>query len=621
MLGSQNSLNKHEPGNFRRKLNVLAWLVIAAFALLIVRLWYLQVISGETLRQRSENNRIRVQEIKPLRGLILDTKGRILVDNQPSFDVSIIPEATKDILAVLGKLEDLNVQSDAQRYRKVASTRTDRPFVPVKLERNIGRDKLAVVETHSLNLPGVIIDIVPVRKYIYGPTMAHILGYVGEISNAELTKETYHGYKSGDIVGKYGIERTLDEYLRGKSGGEQVEVNVDGRKLKILGRVDPVPGYNIVLTIDADLQKVARDAFTGVEGVVAVMNPQNGSILAMISKPSFDPNLFNRGISEDNWNKLSSDPLSPMQNRTISGQYPPGSTYKLIVAAAALEEGLITEETTFSCNGTFRMGNRTFRCWKKRGHGSVNLHRAIVESCDVYFYNLGEMLGVDTLAKYSRKFGLGSKTSIILPGERGGLVPTKEWKLRRLQEPWQKGETISVSIGQGFLLVTPLQLLNAYSTIANGGHLYKPRIVREIKTAKGRTIKDFLPEKKADLSVSTEHIEILRQALWGVVNESHGTGGALRRPERDVSGKTGTAQVIRMPDDDEDVDSEEVRYKFRDHALFVCFAPYDNPEIAVAVIVEHGGHGGSAAAPIARKIIDWYFQHKEGEQVSEGAVG
>jgi len=621
VLGNQNSLNKHEPGNFRKRLDVLVWLVMFAFALLVLRLWYLQVISGETLRQRSENNRIRVQEIKPLRGLILDAKGRILVDNQPSFDVSIVPEATKDIRKVLRKLVELSVHSDTDNYQKAAFLKTDRPFVPVTLERNIGRDKLAIVETNSLNLPGVIIDIVPVRKYIYGPVMAHILGYVGEVSNSELEKESYSQYKSGDIVGKYGIERYLDEYLRGKSGGEQVEVNVDGRKLKILGKVDPVPGYNIVLTIDADLQKISRDAFTGKEGVVAVMNPQDGSILAMVSKPSFDPNLFNRGISEDNWTKLSSDPLSPMQNRAISGQYPPGSTYKLIVAAAALEEGLITKDKTFSCDGTFKMGNRTFRCWKKRGHGVVDLHRAIVESCDVYFYNLGDLLGVDKLAEYSRKFGLGSKTGVILPSERGGLVPTKEWKVRRLKEPWQKGETTSVSIGQGFLLVTPLQLLNAYSTIANGGSLYKPRIVKEIKTATGQMIKEFLPEKKAVLPLSGDNIDILRKALWGVVNEDHGTGRALRRAERDVSGKTGTAQVIRMPDDDEDVSKEKVAYKFKDHALFVCFAPYDSPEIAVVVIVEHGGHGGSVAAPVARKIVDWYFQNKKGEAGIDGALG
>jgi len=621
VLESQNRLNRHEPGMYRRRLDVLVWLVLLAFSVLIARLWYLQVIGGEGLRQRSENNRIRVQEIKPLRGLILDARGRILVDNQPSFDISIIPEATKDIKAVLKKLVELSGQSDAVHYQNIAFTETNRPFVPITLERNIERKKLAVVETNSLNLPGVIIDIVPVRKYVYGAMMAHILGYVGEISNAELEKDSYSEYKSGDIVGKYGIERCLDEYLRGESGGEQVEVNVDGRRLKVLGRVASVPGYNIALTIDAGLQKVSRDAFAGQEGIAIVMDPRDGSILAMVSKPSFDPNLFNRGISEDDWNKLSSDPMSPLQNKAISGQYPPGSTYKLIVAAAALQEGLITTDKKFSCDGTYRMGNRVFRCWKKKGHGAVDLHRAIVESCDVYFYNLGELLGVDKLAEYARKFGLGSKTGVILPGEKGGLVPTKEWKLRRVKEPWQKGETTSLSIGQGFVLVTPLQLLNAYCAVANGGSLYKPRIVKEIVTAKGEVIKEFPPEKKAALGLSKENIDTLRYALWGVVNEDRGTGRVLRRKERDVSGKTGTAQVIKMPEDGEDVDKEEIPYKFRDHALFVCFAPYDNPEIAVAVIVEHGGHGGSVAAPVARKIIDWYFQHKGGEIEVDGAVG
>ncbi|MFH1429824.1 MAG: penicillin-binding protein 2, partial [Candidatus Margulisiibacteriota bacterium] len=457
MLESRNSLNRHEPVRYRRRLDVLVWLVLLAFSVLIARLWYLQVISGEGLRQRSENNRIRVQEIKPLRGLILDAGGRILVDNQPSFDVSIIPEATKDIKAVLEKLVELSGQSDAGYYQNIPFTKTNRPFVPITLERNIGRNKLAIVETNSLNLPGVIIDIVPVRKYIYGAMMAHILGYVGEISNVELEKNSYSEYKSGDMVGKYGIERCLDEYLRGESGGEQVEVNVDGRRLKVMGRVASVPGYNIALTIDADLQKVSRDAFAGQEGVAIVMDPRDGSIMAMVSKPSFDPNLFNRGISEDDWNKLSSDPMSPMQNRTISGQYPPGSTYKLIVAAAALQEGLITADKKFFCDGTYKMGNRVFRCWRKKGHGVVDLHRAIVESCDVYFYNLGELLGVNKLAEYAREFGLGLKSGVILPGEKGGLVPTKEWKLSRMKEPWQKGETTSLAIGQGFVLVTPLQ--------------------------------------------------------------------------------------------------------------------------------------------------------------------
>jgi len=329
--------------------------------------------------------------------------------------------------------------------------------------------------------------------------------------------------------------------------------------------------------------------------------------MAMVNKPSFDPNLFNRGISGDRWKKLTTDPLCPLQNRAVSGQYPPGSTYKLVVAAAALEEGLITENTEIFCDGTYRMGDRTFRCWKKGGHGTVNLHRAIVESCDVYFYHLGEMLGVDKLAEYAGKFGFGYKTGISLPGEKKGLVPTRAWKLKRYGEPWQKGETTSLSIGQGFCLVTPLQLLRAYCSIANGGILYKPQLIKRIETTDGQTVRDFPPEKEWVIPVSRKNIDILKYALWGAVNEPYGTGGELKRPEKDVCGKTGTAQVIRMREDASDDVVGDIQYKFRDHALFVCFAPYKDPTIAILVIVEHGGHGGSVSAPIARRIVDGYF--------------
>jgi len=342
-----------------------------------------------------------------------------------------------------------------------------------------------------------------------------------------------------------------------------------------------------------------------------MMDPRDGSILALINKPSFDPNLFNRGISDEDWNRLLNNPLSPMQNKAVSGQYPPGSTYKLIVAAAALEEGLITPHTEYFCDGTYKIGNRTFRCWKKYGHGNVSLHRAIVESCDVYFYNLGAQIGVDKLAQYARKFGLGSKSGVELSGEKGGLIPTKEWKLKKLKEPWQMGETTSLSIGQGFILLTPLQLIRAYSALANGGVLYKPRLIKRIMTERGQIIKEFPPEKESLIPVSKKNIEILNLALWGAVNEDHGTGQAVRRRGKDVCGKTGTAQVIAMPQDKEDDDINDIPYKYRDHALFVCFAPYKDPEVAIVVIVEHGGHGGSAAAPIARKIIDGYFEIKE----------
>ncbi|MDI6616721.1 MAG: penicillin-binding protein 2, partial [Syntrophaceae bacterium] len=500
----------------RKKLRAFTWLVLCAFFLLIARMWYLQIVKGDALRQRSESNRIRIQEIKPLRGLIVDSRGDILVNNQSSFDISIIPEIAKNPADVRDRLAGLFDRADTGLFLEETTLKSAKPFVPVKIARNIGRDKLAVVESHALNLPGVVVDIVPVREYIYGEMVAHLLGYVGEISASELDRDTSVPYRADDVVGKYGIEKYLDDVLKGKSGGEQVEVDAAGRRLNVLGRIDPVSGHAIVLNIDSDLQKVCWDAFKGQAGTVVVMEPHTGAVLAMVSKPSFDPNLFNRGISAQGWKELTEDPLCPLQNRAISGQYPPGSTYKLFVAAAALEEGLITENTEVWCNGTYPMGNRTFRCWKKRGHGTVDLHRAIVESCDVYFYHLGDLLGVDTLAKYAQAFGFGSGTGVSLPGEKSGLVPTREWKLRRFGEPWQRGETTSLAIGQGFALATPLQLLRAYCALANGGTLYKPWLVKRIETADGQAIQEFPPEVEGVVPVSRKNLDILRYALWGV---------------------------------------------------------------------------------------------------------
>lgn len=607
MFGNRDRLENYDPQGFRTKIRAFTWLVLGVFFLLLARMWYLQIIRGDILRQRSENNRIRIQEIKPLRGLIVDARGNILVDNQPSFDISIIPEIAKDIVDVGGRLTDLcSWRGDDLSFEK-AYSKSGKPFIPVKIARNISRDKLAVVETNSLNLPGVIVDVVPVREYLYGTMMAHILGYVGEISLFELERNAFAAYRADDIIGKYGIEKYLDGALKGKSGGEQVEVDAAGRKLNVMGRIDPTSGYSVILNIDSDLQGVCWNAFHEKAGTAIVMDPRTGAVMAMISKPSFDPNLFNRGISGENWKELTMNSLCPLQNRAISGQYPPGSTYKLIVAAAALEEGLITEDTEIFCDGTYQMGDRTFRCWKKGGHGTVDLHRAIVESCDVYFYHLGEMLGVDTISEYATRFGFGSRTGISLPGEKEGLVPTREWKRKRFGEPWQRGETTSLAIGQGFALVTPLQLLRAYCALANGGTLYRPRLVKRIETTDGETIGEFPPEAESRLPISKKNVDILRYALWGVVNEPHGTGWVLKREQKDVCGKTGTAQVISMEEDEGKNTDDDIPYRFRDHALFVCFAPYKDPVMAVMVVVEHGGHGGSVSAPIARRIVDGYF--------------
>ncbi len=602
-------LNGHDPGAFRKRFKIVFVVVSIMISFLIIRMWHLQIVRGDELRQRSENNSVRLRKIKPLRGLILDTNGQVLVDNQPSFDIIFEPNRARNIDDVAYKLKNLLAARSMALTMEIPSYGKKRWFPPVKIDKNISIEKLSIIETHTPDLPGVTVEVVPIRKYLSGEMTAHIIGYTGEVSPEELKKEANSGLSVGDIIGKDGLEKYLDQYLKGKSGAQQVEVNALGKEIKVIGKIEPVSGYNVVLSIDANLQKVAWEALKDKAGAAAVIDPRNGAVLALVSTPSFDPNLFNGGISFEDWEELSTDPSHPLGNRAISGQYPPGSTYKLIVAAAALGEGLISPDTSFNCNGSFELGNRAYRCWQKHGHGRVSLHRALVESCDVYFYNVGKLVGVDTIAEYARAFGFGQATGIDLPREKSGLIPTKEWKLSRFKEAWQLGETISISIGQGYDLVTPLQLVNAYAALANGGTVYRPRIIKRIETADGRILKTFEPEAKSTLPLSREDMDILTRALWGVVNEDGGTGHALRRKEADVCGKTGTAQVVGMPSD-KTAKRNLTSAKFRDHALFVCFAPCKNPEIAIAVIAENAGHGGSAAAPIARKIVDAYFENK-----------
>lgn len=606
----RSKLDGHDPGRFRARFKIIFAVLLIMMSCLVVRMCHLQVIRGDELSQRSENNSVRLHKIRALRGLVMDTNGQVLVDNQPSFDVVFMPNHARNIQDVARKLKTLYEGRSLVFSTELPAPIKKRFIAPVRLEKNISREKLAVVETNAIYLPGVAVEVIPIRQYLSGEMTAHLIGYTGEVSREDLQKDASAEATVGDLTGKFGLEKYLDIYLRGKSGAKQVEVNVQGKEIKIIGRIEPVSGHNVVLTIDAFLQKIAWESLKDKAGAVVAMDTRDGSILALVSSPSFDPNLFNGGISFEDWNILSTSSSHPMENRAISGQYPPGSTYKLIVAAAALEEGLITPDTTFFCDGSFTLGNKKFRCWQKHGHGKVNLHRAIVESCDVYFYNLGKLLGVEKIAEYARGFGLGSATGIDLPREKGGLIPTKEWKLSRFRQPWHLGETISLAIGQGYNLVTPLQLVNAYAALANGGVVYRPRIIKRIENMDGRAIRIFEPEQKNRIPVSGKNIDILSYALWGVVNENGGTGAALRRKEADVCGKTGTSQVVGLPSEEAARQRMINLARFRDHALFVCFAPYKKPEIAIAVIVEHSGHGGSVAAPIARKIIDAYFQLK-----------
>ena len=603
-------LNGQEPADFRRKIQWVVYIFLFAFSVLIIRLGYLQIIKGEAYSKKSENNSVRFRQIKPLRGLIMDRNRIVLVDNRPSFDVLYMPKRNKGNESSVERLKDLYKSKSLDLSSDLSIVRNANPRLPVRLEKNVGMEKVAIVETNVLNLPGIYIDVSPVRLYLDGEMLAPVIGYTGEVSEEDL-KKLSEKYAYGDILGKHGLENYFDAYIRGRRGAELVEVNVHGKEIKNLGKIDPVSGYNIILTIDADLQKAAWEAFEGRPGSAVVLDTRDGSVLAMVSSPSFDPNLFDSGISNEQWSKLQTNPWAPLTNKAISGQYPPGSTYKLIVAAAALEEGVITPETRIFCDGSFTLGNRTYRCWKKGGHGSVNLHQAIVGSCDVYFYTVGKMLGVDKIAEYAKRFGLGELAGIDLPNEKKGLVPTKEWKLKRKKQAWQMGETISISIGQGFNLVTALQLANAFGTFANGGTLWRPYLVKYIESPDGKVYKEFHPQKKQDLKLSPQTIEILNNALWGVVNESGGTGQAAKIYGMDVCGKTGTSQVIGLPENEKMRRAKTIGAFHKDHALFASYAPAKKPEVAVAVILENAGGGGAVAAPVARKILSAYFEGKK----------
>jgi penicillin-binding protein 2 len=429
---------------------------------------------------------------------------------------------------------------------------------------------------------------------------------LGEINEQQLLSGDYPYARTGDLIGKYGVEGNWQNHLTGVSGGRQVEVDAAGRKLKVISKRQPVPGFNLGLTIDRRLQLLADKSLSGKKGAIVAMNPNTGEILAMASSPAFDPNLFIKGMDQPLWRRLVSSKDYPLQNRAISGQYPPGSTFKIIVALAALEEGIITPEEEIFCPGGYQVGNRYYRCWRKYGHGKVNLHRALVESCDTYFYKVGRELGIDRIFSNARMCGLGIRTGIDLAYEKPGLTPSSQWKMEKRHEPWQQGETVTVAIGQSYTLVTPVQMASMISAIFNGGNLYKPKIVNWVGKGEKKRSK-FIPTQIGKIKYEEEHISLIKNALIGVVNESQGTGGRARHPKVLVAGKTGTAQVITLDAEKELGEEEEIPVQFRDHAWFIAIAPADKPQLALAILIENGGHGGSAAAPIAGELFKFYF--------------
>jgi len=585
----------------KNKSAIFALFVILGFAIIVIRLWHLQIIQHSALSDRAENNRVRQVTLDGRRGKILDRNGDALVDSRPSFQLSVIPE---DLESPKKTLKLLNDHIEFDISEKLEEIKKARSFESVVIKRDITREQVAFAEERRLDLPGVHLEIKAIRNYIHNDIASHLLGYLSIISPKQLANDSQSVYSRNDFVGKYGIEKKYENRLRGVKGSKRIEVDASGRQLKLLGQEPSKSGEDLRITIDYKTQAAAEKAFDGKMGAAIAIDPDTGEILAYVSKPSYDPNTFALGITAKDWKSLIKDEFHPLQNRLSQGQYPPGSTFKIVVAAAALEEGIISESSTFYCPGFFKLGRRTYRCWKKGGHGSMTVRDALIQSCDVFFYNAGLKLGINKIARYANIFGLGRYPNINLGPEKKGLIPTTQWKKKYRSEPWIKGETVSCSIGQGFVLTTPAQQARMIAAVANGGTLVTPRIIP------GPINGNKKDSGREPMKISPNTIRIIRGALRGVVAAPHGTAWRLRNGSHTYAGKTGTSQVIRMKQDNP-LKNKDMEFKFRDHAWFVSFAPFNNPKIAVAVIAEHAGHGGEAAAPIAQSIMDAYLDGTE----------
>jgi penicillin-binding protein 2 len=589
-----------------RRLVMLGYVVIFIFFALVTRLGYLQIIHGADNRRLADNNRIKLMPIMAPRGLYYDRNGVPLVSNRPGFTVSLIPISGPVPDDVIVKLAGyLCMDPDAIR-KKVGLQ--DNPLEPIRIKNDVGPDVVTKIEEHRSDLPGVVIEIQSVRNYINGDMAAHIFGYVSEISEDELANKKADGYKTGDIVGKFGLEKVYDKEIRGTDGGSQIEVDVAGRPVKMLGKKEPVLGASLVLTIDVKIQKAAEKAMDdrlrylqtrlgnpgAKAGAAVVMNPKTGEILAMVSRPAFDPNQFNGGISSKDWKVINDNPYNPMENRAITGEYPPGSTFKIVTGTAALELGKVTPEEKILDTGHYRdKGNAL-----NEALGWIDFQTALAKSDNVYFYQMGERVGIDNLEKYARMFGLGDYTGINLPGESDGLVANRKYKEKAYGEEWYLSETLDAAIGQGFQLVTPIQMATVMSEIANGGHRYRPYLVSKLVGPSGETVKTFQPEEVGQVPINERNLNLIRSGLKDVSAAGGTAGYVFVGFPLSMAGKTGT---VENPHGE-------------DHGWFVAYAPFDNPTVVVAVLVEQGGFGSDSAAPIARKILEAAFNlppHKD----------
>jgi len=595
-------MQQDNPQDIQQRLPLLAAFIILFAVALFFRLWYLQVVKGATYQELAESNRIRPVKLRPPRGVIYDRKGRPMVENVLTFDVSLVPEDAPDIDETIRKLAPIvRMRTDAIWQALDDAEDVRGKYEPVKIVEEAPWDEVATVEARQEELPGVIVEPEHRRHYPYDGMASHQFGYIGKVSRAQKKQEQAD---TGLLVGQGGLEKVHDKLLRGIAGRRMIQVNAAGVKVKDLGIEEPKPGTDLYLTLDLDVQRAAEEALGARAGAVVAMDPNSGEVLALVSHPTYDPNLFPRGISPRDWVKLSNDPSHPLYNRAIQSVYPPGSTFKIVVSLAGLDSGKIDPDDTVTCSGSLRTGRKTFRCWKKGGHGVVDFHKGLVESCDVYFYTMGDRMGFDFVAEYARKLGLGSKTDIALADEKAGLVPTEAWKREKVREPWYPADNFMNSIGQGFLQVSPIQAAQMIGAVANGGVFYQPLLLKRTRNRETGAEQVFRPKEKRRAVFDPEALEEVRSALLGVTSEAGGTAHGAATPLATVAGKTGTAQVIAQK-----VAGGKLTAATQDHAWFVAYAPANDPRIAVAVVVEHGGHGGAAAAPVARKVIEEYLRH------------
>jgi penicillin-binding protein 2 len=580
----------------QQRLNLFRLPVLLVFLILAARLWQLQIIQGAEYALRAERNRVRNIQLLAPRGTITDRNNVHLVDNDSSNDVLLYRESMKNRAATIGflteklgiKTEDIETLFRHSRGRGL--------YYPIVIKKNADMRDISVIEAHRRDFPEIQLEPEPRRKYHYGNLAAHILGYLGEITEEELASNKFPGVMSGSPIGQSGIERMYNQVLAGKDGVRQVSVDSMNREVEQLSRTDSVVGNYIRLTIDLDLQETAEKALEGKVGAIVAMDPRNGEILTMASSPSFDPNFFSTRISSSEWNKVINDPDRPMQNRAIQNSYSPGSIFKLIMSDAGLEEGLLDGDLSVTCKGYAEYYGRIFHCAQKNGHGTVHLEQAIQKSCNIFFYELGRRLGIEKIYEHAHALGLGERTGIDLPEERMGVMPNAGWKMKTRHDKWYAGETISVSIGQGATSTTPIQILRAISAIATGGLLTTPHVL--LNAENSPDLGAQWPVRK--IPIGEEHARRIRQGMWQSVNGG-GTGHNAAVAGRDICGKTGTVQVIGNEN------RQLKREGLEDHSWFAGFGSRDNPEIAVVVFIEHGGTGGIAAAPLAKQMFSTYY--------------